>query len=534
MKKQLIVAGSILLAATFAGTQSVLAAADYTDANNETHYGWSLVCNSTEEALWQFGADGNISACSAAEGDIGNQRVNMYALRDIERAANEAYTVEATFTPDPESDLSTERTYGVVAWYVDSDNYLIYWLQQKTAGDWSGQFYGRVNGAFKAYVNNSGTASWNSGEYNDMWWDGGAANPAIRGTRNALLNNTVTLKVVSSIEEKEVGGTTYSCRKFELHQIVKPAEGAAEDFIADTYWCKDITASSPAARVGLYSEAFSFTVSGFAATGDNDRTIAQAAETQINALGTVSAADQIGSVEAARLTYERLLDLKSYLTEGTEAKLIAAENSVGAYVDGRIKALDPSSATFKDDVDEVYDLYMGLNDRLAATVTEVDLLKEMVATSQQPPIPAVSGVTVTLSKTSATVGETVTCTASATPSDAQPKTYTWYVNDVKTGGGSTYSLKPDAAGTYKIRCEIDGVKSAEQSVTFTAATGDNNGDNNNNDNNNQGGNGNDGTVNDDDKKDGANVGLIVGLTVGAVVVVAAVVAVIVIVRKKKN
>lgn len=518
MKKQLIVAGSILLAATFAGTQTVLAAADYTDQNDETHYGWSLVCNATEESLWQFGEDGNISASYAAEGDTENQRVNMYALRDIERAADESYTVAATFTPDSESDLSTERTYGLVAWYVDSDNYLIYWLQQKTGGDWSGQFYGRVGGAFKAYVNNTGTASWNSGEYNDMWWDGGTANSAIRGMRNALLTSTITLKVVSSIETKAVDGTDYTCRKFELHQIVETGEGEAEDFIADTYWCRDITATSPAARVGIYAEAFSFTVSNFTATGDNDAQIAQAVETKINALGTVSSANQIAAVETARSEYERLLGLKSYLSGGTEAKLTAAENSVGTYVDSRINALDPASATFKEDVDEVYELYASLNDRLSATVTKVTLLQEMVAESQKPSVPAVSGVTVTLSKSSATVGETVTCTASATPSDAQPKTYVWYVNgNQTTGGGATYSLKPDEAGTYKVQCEIDGVKSVEQTVTFAAAT-----------------EGNNGTPAKDDEKGGSNVGLIVGLTVGGVVVVAAVVAVVIVVRKKKN
>ena len=170
MKGKLLLAGAIVTAAALAGTQAVTAGATFTDADDVTHYGWSLVCNPTEEALFEFGADGNVSAINAAEGDIANQRVNMYAIRDTEHAGDEAYTVSATFTPDSESDLSTERAYGIVPWYMDSNNYLIYWLQQKLDGGWSGQFYGRVDGSFKAWAQADG-GSWITGEYDDMWWD---------------------------------------------------------------------------------------------------------------------------------------------------------------------------------------------------------------------------------------------------------------------------------------------------------------------------------------------------------------------------
>lgn len=392
MNRKLLLTGVSLLAATSIGLTGIGAAADYTDEEGTTHYGWSLVCSEMNESCFEFGDDGNISAIYAAEGDTSDQRVNMYAIRDTLHAADESYTVQATFTPDAETDLSAERTYGIVPWYVDEDNYLIYWLQQKNGNpvDWSGQFYGRVNGSFKKYLStfnkNNGEDYFRSAEYDDMWWDNAAVtSPKLVGNRQPLLDTTVTLKVVSKIETITVDGADYTLRSFELHQIV---DGL--DFISNTYYCKDITTESPAAKVGLYSEMFSFTVSDFSCVGDDDEQTAKAVETQIGGLGTIASKEDIQAVVKARNAYEGLLSLKSYLAEGTLAKLEMAENAVGTYVDGLIGALDSSAPTFKTEVDGVYNLYLSLTDRLSAKVTKLEELKAAVEQAQKPDEPSSS------------------------------------------------------------------------------------------------------------------------------------------------
>lgn len=392
MNRKLLLTGVSLLAAASIGLTGIGAAADYTDEEGATHYGWSLVCSEMNESCFEFGDDGNISAIYAAEGDTSDQRVNMYAIRDTLHAADESYTVQATFTPDAETDLSAERTYGIVPWYVDEDNYLIYWLQQKNGNpvDWSGQFYGRVNGSFKKYLStfnkNNGEDYFRSAEYDDMWWDNAAVtSPKLVGNRQPLLDTTVTLKVVSKIETITVDGADYTLRSFELHQIV---DGL--DFISNTYYCKDITTESPAAKVGLYSEMFSFTVSDFSCVGADDEQTAKAVETQIGGLGTIASKEDIQAVVKARNAYEGLLSLKSYLAEGTLAKLETAENAVGTYVDGLIGALDSSAPTFKTEVDGVYNLYLSLTDRLSAKVTKLEELKAAVEQAQKPDEPSSS------------------------------------------------------------------------------------------------------------------------------------------------
>ena len=122
---------------------------DYVNADGETQYGWNLVANETNATTWEFDENGEVSYCWAADGDISAQRVYNYALRNLEINGDDSYSVSAKFVPDPDSDLSAERTYGLVCWYQDADNYLLYWLQTKTDGCWSGQFYGRIDGAFR-------------------------------------------------------------------------------------------------------------------------------------------------------------------------------------------------------------------------------------------------------------------------------------------------------------------------------------------------------------------------------------------------
>lgn len=430
-KKLLVTVAVLMLAVTLCFGTFCVAGAEHIDTDGVTHYGWSLICNETEKSCFTFGDDGNIDAIYAAEGDIANQRMNMYAIRDLAFDGDEEYTVQATFTPDAETDLSAERTYGIVAWYVDSDNYLIYWLQQKNvAPDWSGQFYGRVNGVFKKYVSTTtitaGNDYWFSGEYDDMWWDNAkVAHPALHGKRDVLITAKVTLKVVSKIETITVGGKEATCRSFELHQIVND-----QDFVANKFYCKDVTSQSPAAKTGLYSEAFSFAVSDFSASGSKNQQKADAVATEINALGTIGSAEAINAVIKARVDFENLLELQSLLPAGTETKLETAEKAVGTYVDGLILALDSSSSIFKADVETVYNLYISLPENLAITVTETAKLQSAVTEANKPAV-ILSSVAVTPATVSLENGATEAqlksaITVTATYSDSSTKEVTNY------------------------------------------------------------------------------------------------------------
>ena len=215
-KKLLATLASAMLVASI-GTAALPVNADYVDEDNVTHYGWTLACEEVNESAFEFGEDGMITDIYAASAvDTENQFTNMFALRDVSYAADEEYTVQATFTPDPESDLSAERAYGIVAWYADENNYLIYWMQQKMDGGWSGQFYGRVGGVYKTAISTkTGKTTWQSFEFDDMWWDNGnVSHPDLVGTRNVVIEKTLSMKVVSKIETVTVEGTYYTCRSF--------------------------------------------------------------------------------------------------------------------------------------------------------------------------------------------------------------------------------------------------------------------------------------------------------------------------------
>ena len=134
---------------------------------------------------------------------------------------------------------------------------------------------------------------------------------------------------------------------------------------------------------------------------------------------TVDAQEDIDAIVKARADYERLLDLQARMTDeaAATAALEAAENGVGTYVDGLIVALDSSSATFKEDVDEVYNLYMSLTDLLAAKVTKTAELQAALEEAQNPTPPEDSSDSSVPSDSSDSV-EQPDSTASATTSDS--------------------------------------------------------------------------------------------------------------------
>lgn len=355
---------------------------DYTNEEGKTQYGWSLVANETNVSCWEFNEQGDLAYCYAAEGDTANQRVYNYAVRNLAIQQDDAYSVSCVFTPDPDSDLSAERAYGIVCWYQDSDNYLIYWLQQKTGGDWSGQFYGRVGGSFrKMWIPESSASgalpyvdAWRKGEYYDLWWDQTQnSHPSICNKRNALLTTEIELKVISSIEEITVAEETKVCRKFELHQIVDE-----EDFTSCIFYVEQIDENSGDFYTGVYSECFSVGLSDFTITTINTD-FAVPVSQAIDALpDTISNESQIIDVMQARNAYEGLLTYQSSITTDTLEKLNDSETAVGIYVDAKIMALDSSKSSFKEDVDAAFKLFSSLSDRLQEKVTKVTELSDAI------------------------------------------------------------------------------------------------------------------------------------------------------------
>ncbi len=353
---------------------------DYTDIEGETHYGWHLVANETNQAGWEFDEEGNVSYVWAAEGDTSSQRVWNYALRNLAVDGDDEYTISATFTPDPDSDLSVERTYGIVCWYQDADNYLIYWLQQKTDGAYSGQFYGRINGAFRKFYMPQeyqvGACdyqdAWRKGEYYDMWWDQPCTHPSIAYQKSKLLTTEMTLKVISKVEAVTVGGVETTCRRFEMHQII-----GESDHTSMVLYVEQLDAESGDFYTGVYSEAFSTGISNF--TLECETNFAADVDAKASALPTeINGTDDFAAIVEARNAYEGLLSYQSTCAADTLGKIEAAETAVGAYVDGLILALDDTKSTFKEDVASVYSIFEAMGS-LQAHVTKIDELAEAVA-----------------------------------------------------------------------------------------------------------------------------------------------------------
>lgn len=218
-------------------------------------YVWKTVSTEANADAFVFDEESEelVAINSAGRSDMWT---NMYAIKYEGLDADAAYSLEATFTPTGENnEKGAERTYGLVVWYQNSDNFLLYWLQQKDGGNWSGQFYGKVNGENRNFVTNPGAETWNTSEWDDMWWDNPTANPEIRGKAHVLLDTEVTLRVVSKIVELDNLGTA---RAFELHQIVNGV-----DHVSRTYYIKDVPAVEDKFRTGVYVNNFDMEISGF-------------------------------------------------------------------------------------------------------------------------------------------------------------------------------------------------------------------------------------------------------------------------------
>lgn len=357
---------------------------NFVDGEGTIHYGWSLIANEINQSVWNFDENGQIDYIYAAEGDTANQRIFNYGMRNLTVDAAADYQISATFTPDPESDLSVERAYGIVPWYQDADNYLIYWIQQKLAGDWSGQFYGRIDGAFrKMWVPAEfggaipSTDYWLKGEYYDMWWDSAYAHSELKDQRNVLLTTPITMQVVSTLDEATVGEETKLCRRFEVRQTVNEIEE-----VLCVFYIEQIDATSGDFYTGLYSEAFSVGISNFSLDVES-ATFVSDVEAIITGLPTtVENEAEIQTVIDGHVAYENLLDMKVDVATASVDKLASAEQAVGAYIDARILALDIESATFVDDVDALVALYSNLPTYLSQHVSETDALVQAIADAE--------------------------------------------------------------------------------------------------------------------------------------------------------
>lgn len=374
MKKKVKILSTFLLGLTFALATTVKAEEinDYVDLDGNQQYGWAIEANEINADTWEFDSDGNLSASYAAEGDTANQWTWNYAIRNLAVGADDEYSVECTFTPDPNSDLSAERTYGLLVWYQDSDNFLIYWMQQKNVNpDWSGQFYGRVDGMYKSFYmpeqyqgSISYTDEWRKGEFYDMWWDQPAyCNPNIYGNRTALLTETVTLKVVSDISTVTVGGVDTTCRRFELHQVVNGV-----DKVSCEFYCRDINANSGDFYTGVYTNQFNVGLD-YDLTCDTD--FVAGVEASIDALpAEIANADDINTIIDCNSKYLGLLDEKANVDAAKVAKLEGLNQGITTYVDNQILALDENKTTFISDVEKVYEMFLGLPAVYQGSVTK--------------------------------------------------------------------------------------------------------------------------------------------------------------------
>lgn len=404
------------------GTLRSEALDNFVDENGTIHYGWSLIANEINQSVWNFDENGQIDYIYAAEGDTANQRIFNYGLRNLAVDAEADYHISATFTPDPDSDLSVERAYGIVPWYQDENNYLIYWLQQKLSGDWSGQFYGRIDGAFrKMWVPEQfsgaiqSTDYWLKGEYYDMWWDSSYAHSALKDQRNVLLTTPVTMHVVSTLDEATVGAVTKLCRRFEVRQTVNGIEEALCAF-----YVEQIDGTTGDFYTGLYSEAFSVGISDFNLDVENATFVSDVEASIADLAETIENEAAIQTVIDSHVAYENLLNMKDDVAAASVTKLENAELAVGAYIDGRITALDINSATFVDDVASVVALYSNLPSYLSRHVSKTDALVQAIADAEnwhsssenvsEPPLSSEPGGSQALSSDN---------TQTSTPSDSE-------------------------------------------------------------------------------------------------------------------
>lgn len=140
-------------------------------------------------------------------------------------------------------------------------------------------------------------------------------------------------------------------------------------------------------------------------------------------------------------------------------------------------------------------------------------LKDFSVSGLVSPAPDLESVSISVSKVEAKVGEQVKFSANLNPFNAEANEIAWYVNGAKVDGSDmSYTFTAEAAGTYQVHCVIDGITSAEKTITVVAENAG-------------------GSTTGDPAPSNDGTGLIIGIVV-AVVVIGGVVAVILIKKRK--
>ena len=478
MKRIFLVLFVSLFLLFFAFTSKVDAMDNYVDEDGNVLYGWHMETNETDAETWEFDENGNPTASKSAEGDTGNQFTNNYAIRNLEIDANANYTLQATFTPDADSDLSVERAYGLLVWYQDPDNFLLYWLMQKP-GDWSGQFYGRVGGVYKSFYMTQETAglgnigysdTWRRTEFNDMWWDSNHAHAALRNQRASLITNTVTLKVNSAVENITVAGVAEESRYFEVYQIVNGTE-----HLTSKMYIKGVDSNSGDFYTGLYTERFNVGISDFKLESSTD--FAAPVNAEIAGLPSKISNDQeMLTVMEAASNYKSLLSYKSSVSAENASKIEALNASVAPYMDSRILGLNVNSTTFVDDVLALEELYFSLPLEYQDAITQLDALIEALEKAETWEDPTIVKPVVTITTpTTANTGDTIEVLYSATDNITNSENLEITVS-VKKGVTTNVTLTDNKfvaqEGTYtiKVSAKDEHGNTGTASIVLTVTT----------------------------------------------------------------
>lgn len=478
MKRIFLVLFVSLFLLFFAFTSKVDAMDNYVDEDGNVLYGWHMETNETDAETWEFDKNGNPTASKSAEGDTGNQFTNNYAVRNLEIDANANYTLQATFTPDADSDLSVERAYGLLVWYQDPDNFLLYWLMQKP-GDWSGQFYGRVGGVYKSFYMTQETAglgnigysdSWRRTEFNDMWWDSNHAHAALRNQRASLITNTVTLKVNSAVENITVAGQVEESRYFEVYQIVNGTE-----HLTSKMYIKGVDSNSGDFYTGLYTERFNVGISDFKLESSTD--FAAPVNVEIAGLPSEITNDQeISAVIEVASKYKSLLSYKSSVSAENASKIEALDASVATYMDSRILGLDVNTTTFVDDVLALEELYFNLPLEYQDAITQLDALIEALEKAEDWEDPTIVKPVVTINTpTTANTGDTIEVLYTATDNITSSENLEITIS-VKKGVTTNVTLTDNKfvaqEGTYtiKVSAKDEHGNTGTASIVLTVTT----------------------------------------------------------------
>ena len=364
-------------------TTNTEALSDYIDEDGNVHAGWSMVGSSMDQKTWYFDdSTGDIGGSLSMSGDMSAGTMTNFAIRNIPLVQDDTYTVSATFLPHDGMNTDYETTYGIVLWYQNANNYLVYWLQTKgqenknedagiTVGAWSGNLYGKVGGKDRyfyvpeSYCSKGITYSntWRGDEFCDMWYDNSMhAHPDLLNKTSALLTAPVTLKATSSVSSA-LGET---CRKFELYEVVNGTEKKCLEM-----YVKGITGSSGSFYTGVGAKKMNCTISNFSIK-PTKTDFTSGVISKINAIpSTISTEGNINTVIAARNAYDGLLSLKSSIASSYVTKLTTGETNCANLFNTKAKTLDATKIEEHEDAFlEVYNYYnYSFNDYIRAKIS---------------------------------------------------------------------------------------------------------------------------------------------------------------------